>query len=374
MIRVMQFADVINRYDFIDTIVQRANRGWFEVGVCVRAGESNIEAPVYPRDTPRWTLNGASRREIPRAAVQLARLLRRWGADILHTHHYDQAVIGLLATRLHPGTKLVVGRHYSDAIYRSSWGWRRKALLAVERAVNRAAARIVVPSSYVAEIVSRWQKVPPGKVDCVPYGFVAEKYVAPRPSDVQRVREELGLAGRFAVGNFSRLHEEKGQRFLVRAMAEVRARDLDVILLVVGEGPERAALERQIKATGLGDRVRLLGWRRDAMALMAAMDAVVQPTLQEAFSQVMAEALWMGKPLVITDVSGAIDVIRDGENGLLVPKADPNALAGVVARLVADAPLRARLGAAGRAYVEEHLTIEKIIPMYEQVYLRAMGA
>jgi glycosyltransferase involved in cell wall biosynthesis len=110
------------------------------------------------------------------------------------------------------------------------------------------------------------------------------------------------------------------------------------------------------------------------MALMAAMDAVVQPTLQEAFSQVMAEALWMGKPLVITDVSGATDVIRDGENGLLVPKADPNALAGAVARLVADAPLRARLGAAGRAYVEGHLTIEKIIPMYEQVYLRAMGA
>jgi glycosyltransferase involved in cell wall biosynthesis len=97
-------------------------------------------------------------------------------------------------------------------------------LLAVEWAVNRAAARIVVPSSYIAEIVSGWQKVPLGKVDLVPYEFVAEKYAALRQSDVQRIREELGLAGRFAVGNFSRLHEEKGQRFLVRAMAEVRAR------------------------------------------------------------------------------------------------------------------------------------------------------
>ena len=374
MIRVLQFADVINRYDFMDALVQRTDRGRFVIGVCVRTSESYFEAPVYPRDTPQWTLNGISRWEIPRAAFQLARLLRRWGADILHAHHYDQAVIGLLATWLYPGTKLVVGRHYSDAIYRSSRGWKRKALLAVEQAVNRAAARIVVPSSYIAEIVSGWQKVPPGKVDRVPYGFVAEKYAAPRPSDVRCVREELGLAGRFAVGTFGRLHEEKGQRFLVRAMAEVRARDPDVILLVVGEGSERAALERQIKATGLGDRVRLLGWRRDTMVLMAAVDAVVQPTLQEAFSQVMAEALWMGKPLVITDVGGVTDVIRDGENGLLVPKADPNALAGAVARLVADAPLRARLGAAGRAYVEEQLTIEKIIPMYEQVYLRAMGA
>src|ERR1700682_3238895 len=198
MIRVLQFADIINRYDFIDALVQRADRGRFEIGVCVRTGESNIEAPVYPRDTPQWTLNGISRREISRAAFKCARLLRQWKVDILHAHHYDQAVIGLLATRLHPGTKLVVGRHHSDAIYRSSRGWRRKALLAVEWAMNRAAARIVVPSSYIAEIVSGWQKVPPGKVDLVPYGFVAEKYTAPRPSDVQRVREELGLARRFA--------------------------------------------------------------------------------------------------------------------------------------------------------------------------------
>ena len=268
----------------------------------------------------------------------------------------------------------MVGRHYSDAINRSSRGWKRKALLAVEQAVNRAAARIVVPSSYIAEIVSGWQKVSPGKIDRVPYGFVAEKYAAPRPSNVQRVREELGLTGRFAVGNFSRLHEEKGQRFQTQAMVEFRARDPDVILLVVGEGPEWAALERQIEVAGLGDRVRLLGWRHDAMVLMAAVDAVVQPTLHEAFSQVMAEALWMRKPLIITDVSGATDIIRDGENGLLVPKADPGALASAIGRLAADESLRVRLGEAGRAYVEEHLRIEKIIPQYEQVYLRTMGA
>ena len=68
----------------------------------MRTCASNIEAPVYAEDTPRWVLNGTSRREIPRAAYQLASLLRRWRADILHTHHYDQAVIGWLATRIYP--------------------------------------------------------------------------------------------------------------------------------------------------------------------------------------------------------------------------------------------------------------------------------
>ena len=92
------------------------------------------------RRTPtRWVLNGTSKKEIPRAACRLASLLRRWRADVLHTHHYDQAVIGWLATRIYRKTRLVIGRHYSDSIYRSTTGLKRKTLLALEQMVNRAA-------------------------------------------------------------------------------------------------------------------------------------------------------------------------------------------------------------------------------------------
>ena len=204
----------------------------------------------------------------------------------------------------------------------------------------------------------------------MPYGFVPEKYVPPHPDEVQRLRAELGLEGRFALGNFARLHEEKGQRFLIRAMEDLHADFPQLALLIVGEGPERAALEQQIRHAGLGDVVRLLGWRRDAMTLMAAVDAVVQPTLQEAFSQVMAEALWMGKPLVITDVSGATDVIQDSHNGLLVPKGDPRALMVAIERLVCDAGLREKLATNGKHYVTQNLGSENIIRQYEKSYER----
>lgn len=374
MIRVLQFADLINRHDFIDNIVQRADRGRFELGVCVRTGECNIEAPVYGDNVRRWLIPGASRRNVPAAAVRLAGILRSWKADILHAHHYDQAVIGMLATRLCPRTRLVIGRHYSDAIYRCTRRWKRRALLGIEQLANRRAERIVVPSTAIAQIVTERQRVSPGKVDCVPYGFVATKYAHVPSEKVEEVREELGLRDRFVIGNFSRLHEEKGHRFLIEALPELRRRIPEVLLLVVGEGPERARLERQIEEAGLAGAVRLLGWRRDAMPLMAAVDAVVQPTLQEAFSQVMAETLWMRKPLVITDVSGATDIIQDGENGLLIPKANPAAIVEAVSRLAGDAALRQRLGETGRRYVEENLTIERIIPRYEQAYLRAVGA
>lgn len=374
MIRVLQFAGCINRYDFIDVIVQRADRLRFEVGVCTATEESNIAPPIYADHTPRWVLGSwTARRNLHRTAWRLAGVLREWRADILHTHHYDEAVIGWLATRFYRRTRLVVGRHYSDAIYRSSNKWKQRGLLALEQMVNRAATRIVAPSSFIRSIVCDWQEVSTDKVDCVPYGFVEEKYAAPRPADIASVRAELGLDGRFVIGNFSRLHEEKGQRYLVDAMRNMRKSIPKVLLLIVGEGAERDRLERQVALAGLRDAVRLLGWRRDAMTLMAAVDVVVQPTLQEAFSQVMAEAMWMEKPLVITDVSGATDIIRDRQNGRLVPKANPRALFEAVTQLADDQTLRRRLGIAGRNFVNENLRIEKVIPQYEEVYLKAMG-
>jgi L-malate glycosyltransferase len=373
MIRVLEFADIINRYDFIDNIVQQADRHRFEIGVCVRTNTCNIEAPIYGQDTPRWTLSGISRREIPRAAWELARLLRRWKADILHTHHYDQSVIGWLATRIYPRPRLVIGRHYSDAIYRSTHGLKRKALLTLEQTINRAATRIIVPSSFIVEILTRRQGVPPSKVDQIPYGFVAGKYANQSPTTRDEVRRELGLEGRFVVGNFARLYKDKGQRFLIQAMALLRSQVPEATLLIVGEGPERARLEGLVHELGLCDLVRLLGWRRDAMALMSAVDVVVQPTLEEAFSQVMAEALWMARPLIITDVSGAPDIIRHGENGLMVPREDANALAEAIGRLAHDHEFRESMAKAGREYVIDRLSIGAVIPLYERAYLQAIG-
>jgi glycosyltransferase involved in cell wall biosynthesis len=372
VLRILQFADIVNRYDFIDNIVRYADPGLFHVGVCVRSLENNIADPCYTRELPFFQVAGPGRAQVPRASYELAAILRKWNVDVLHTHHYDQAVIGLLATRLFRRTRLVVGRHYSDAIYRSSFGMKRRVLLGLESVVNRSASRIVVPSCMIRDILTSWQGINANKIDLVPYGFVPAKYQVPPSDRLRKLRSDLGLNGRCVFGTFSRLHEEKGHRFLLKAVACLRPRWPNLTLLVVGEGPERAALERQVSELGLESIVRFLGWRNDIIDLMAMVDAVVQPTLQEAFSQVMIEALWMGKPLVITDVSGATDLIDNGRNGLLVPKADSQALGSAIEKLAADESLRKSLGAAGHAFVQLHLSVEKVIPRYERVYLRAM--
>lgn len=372
MIRVLHFARIINPSDFIDNIIAGADPTTFQMAVCVRSTASALSPTRSGEAIPKYFVSW-SKQDLPAAVLRLTRVLRAFQPDILHTHHYEEAVMGWLATRLVPRTRLVIGRHYSDTIYRVSTGVKRASLLTFENRANRAARRIVVPSTAIHDILTRWQKVPSAKVDTIPYGFNPYKYDQVDPEAAQHIRQELGLERHIVLGTFGRLHQEKGHRFLIQAMAQLRDSTTPTTLLILGQGPEQRALEQQIADAALGDTVRLLGWRSDAMSVMSALDMVVQPSLEEAFSQVMGEALFMGKALIMSDVGGVSDVIQNGANGMIVPPADANALATAIASLSGDESLRLRMGRAGRSYAQEHLTMHKVVPLYEQAYLRALS-
>jgi glycosyltransferase involved in cell wall biosynthesis len=372
MIRVLHFSDIINRYDFIDVIVRGANASEFLVGACVRTAESNIADHGYAgSDIPFWNLRTPSRKSILLCAWRLAGILRSWAPDILHTHHYEQAVIGWIATRICTRTRLVVGRHYSDALYRVPGRVRRAMLLQIEAIVNRSAARIIVPSQTIHKILAERQGVSAGKIDVIPYAFDPSKYTIPSPAEIRQTREELGLHGRFVVGTFARLHPEKGHSFLLQSAAALRRQIPGIQFLFLGDGPERLAIETVIRRSGLEDIVRLAGHRRDVMTVMAAVDVVVQPTLQEGFSQVMAEALWMGRPLIFTNVSGTVDILKDGENAILAPIADWKGLAAAIERLATNPEECNRIASNGRAYAERNLGLERI-SLYERCYREAV--
>lgn len=371
LIKILQFADVINRYDFIDNLVNFSDKTRFEMSVCVRSEEHNIAKPQFHEETKYKLLPGNSRRDLLQTAWKLSRILREWRIDLLHAHHYEQAIIGWIATKIYPKTKLIIGRHYSDAIYRQPKGVKASALLKLEQVINHWATRIIVPSQYIFEILTVRQKISPDKVDVVLYGFVPEKYTPPTTEQIEKVRAEFAMDSKFVVANFSRYHEEKGHRYLVEAVAKLRDKIPNLLVLCVGEGGERHNLERQIDKLHVGENIKLVGWRRDAMTIMAAVDTVAQSTLQEAFSQVMVETLWMSKPLVITDVSGAPDIIQNAENGLLIPKADSDALANAITTLFSNLLLREKLARNGRIFVEKNLVIDKMIKDYEKSFLRA---
>jgi len=372
-VRVLQFADLVNRHDFIDTIVRNTDPGSFAMSVCTMARPSNIEDPRYGEaGISCHELPTATRWQYPWAAIRLASLLRRQRIDVVHAHHFDPCVIAAAATLLRPRTRLVVGRHYSDAIYLHATGWRRRAMLGIERVVNRRAGRVVVPSSRIMGLLVEGQGVPADKVALIPYGFDAAKYERVEPATVQGLRATLGLDGRFTIATFGRLYEDKGHRFVLAALAEVLASVPNLRYCIVGEGAQRPSLERQVREFGLRDVVTFLGWRHDVPELMAAVDVVVQPSVQEAFSQSMAEALFMGRPLVIADVSGASELVPDDSIGVIVPCRDPAAIARALIELAGTPERRSALGGAARRHARGAFTIERAIPLYEAVYREAV--
>ena len=168
------------------------------------------------------------------------------------------------------------------------------------------------------------------------------------------LRAELGLDGDVLVFA-GRLGPQKAVGVLLEALGRVS----DVTLVIAGDGPERAALERRVAELGLDARVRFLGSvpRETVLRLFRAADASVLPSAWENFPHTVVEALAVGCPVIATAVGGVPEVVRDGENGLLVPPGDSAALADAIERFFGDASLRERLrGAAARSvegYSEE---------------------
>lgn len=369
----MHFADVINRYDFIDNVVRNVTEPRFHMSATTLVSKTNIKAPEYNSAGIRnFVLGACSRREYPVTVFRLARILRGEKIDVLHAHHFDPNMIAWAATRLHPATRLVVGRHYSDDHHAYLDGLKRQGYLGAEALVHHAAARIVVPSTMIRDLLVGRQHVSASKVSVIPYAFDVERYRWPNPAQRARLRAELGIGDGFAFATVGRILPKKGHRYLLTALTELAADLPDAVWIVLGDGPSRGELEQGVRRAGLADRVRFLGWRTDALEVMAAADVIVQPTLQEAYSQVMVEALWMGTPLIITEVSGATDLLYSGRTGMLVPRADSPALARAIRTLHANPALRAALAGAARELVEAKLSLKRIIPLYEAVYAGAM--
>jgi glycosyltransferase involved in cell wall biosynthesis len=374
-IRVLHFTRFINRHDFIDTVIRFADRNRFRLMACTLIKQTNIEAPQYETaGIPHAVLHCGERRQYLLAILRLAWLLRRCSVDVLHTHHYEETLIGVLAAKLAGAARVVVGRHYHDELYQVAAGMKLRKLLSLEGFCNRTARTIVVPTTLIRRLLVERQAVPERKVRVIPYGFEfeAERYRISGADTARSIRRELGLDGHFVIGNFGRHFKTKGQDYLIQGFAKL-ARDVpEARLLIVGDGPSHQELRALADKLEISQQVIFTGWRPDAARLMEAVDVVAHPTLHEALPQVMVEALAKGKPLIISDVSGS-DHIDDMRTGILIPLRDVGAIFEAL-RWVVEHPEEARLlGERGRAYVLENLDIRRVIRQYEACYEAVAG-
>jgi glycosyltransferase involved in cell wall biosynthesis len=319
---------------------------------------TTADARPEPRSYPvRW-VSRAKPALLRHLAVggQIVRAAR--GADCVYaTTMVRRAALGAALARRELVVKLVADEAYErerrsgrfagtlEAFQAHRGSLRTRLLRATRTAALRRARRVVVPSAYLREIAVGWG-LAPHRVTVVQNPAPAVDAVPSR----EDARAALGIGGP-ALGTAGRLTAQKALGDTLEALARVS----DVELVVRGDGPERPTLERQAAELGLSERVRFLGagTRDDVVALFRAVDAAVVTSAWENLPHTLLEALAVGTPVIATTVGGIPEIVVDGENGLLVPPGNVDAIASAIERITRDDELRRELAAGAQPSVEE---------------------
>ena len=287
------------------------------------------------------------------AALRYARALRRARVRVVHSGSIFAHALGLLAAPL-AGARLVW--HVQDIVSPRLAGGLVLPVFAWLGA--RRADLVVCPSEAVAAgLRDHWPDGARGRPRVVHNGLDLSGYDPARPATL---RHELGLTDDLFVAlHIGRLVPWKGQREFLAAASLVARDQPRARFVVVGdtafEGPAyRDELHALARRLGLWERVIFTGWRQDIPALLAAADVLVHSSvLPEPFGLVIVEAMAMERPVVASQFGGPAEIVRDGEEGLLVDPRDPAEIARALLRLADDPGARARMGRAGRARAEE---------------------
>jgi len=295
---------------------------------------------------------------------ELRRVLIQDKVMILHCHGFKADFYGLLAAK--PlGIPLIATSHL--------WTKSSRLIRLYERVDGfclRFFDRVVVVSRPIREDLTK-AGVSGNRVTVIPNGVDVDGFSQGRP---ERLRSELGLGREeIVIGVIARLSPEKGHGHLLRAACTVLQEEPKVRFLLVGDGPLRRALEREVSILGLTGFVIFGGNRADMPEVYAISDIVVSASLREGFPLSILEALAASRPVIATRVGGVPEIVQDDVTGILVDPGDEIGLANAILGLLRDAPHRRALGQAGRKLVEERFSVHRMAREYMRVYTDMAG-
>lgn len=308
-----------------------------------------------------------------KALVRLVGLVRRLRPHVVHTHMAKAGTLARLAAWL-AGVPVIVHTYHGHVFHGYFSARKTRLFLAVERALGRITARIVVVGERQREEIAHYGIARRGKLLPIRLGLELDRFFA---ADEQRgqLRRELGVGpGVPLIGIVARLVPIKAHEDFFAAARLVRESLPEARFVVVGDGERRAELEALMEDLGLSPAVRFLGWRRDLPAIYADLDVVTLVSLNEGSPVALIEALAAARPVVSTAVGGVPEVVVHDETGLTVPARDPAALAEAILRLLREPALARRLGAAGRRHVYPRYASTRLVEEMRALYLAELAA
>ena len=349
---------------------ERLDRRRFAVSVvCIRENGplmARYKAAGIPvHSFPMASLLGT---ESIRQAGRLIRLFRQERTEVVHSHDAYTSVYGTMCARI-AGVRGVIAS-------RRSWysPHLQGRILRANRIAYRFADRVVGNSPSVSRLVESEGGVKASRIVTIPNFLDPESFEPIAPAERRRMLDEMGVPeGAFVVGIVARLSTVKDHGTLLRAIASLRDQIPALHLVLVGDGPERGAIESQAASLGITDVVHLAGERTQPPNLHGLFDVSVLCSTTEAFPNSVLEAMAAARPVVATDVGGTPDAVHEGTTGLLVRPSDPSRLADAILRLYNEPALRVKLGNAGCAAARVGYGADAVIAKVEALYTQLAG-
>jgi sugar transferase (PEP-CTERM/EpsH1 system associated) len=300
------------------------------------------------------------------AINQLAERFRRLKPDVVHSRNWG-AIESVLAARLAGVPGVIHSEHGYELGMENGLPLRQRAFRALS---YRAAGAVVTVSEELRKFHSAQAWISPRKMRVIPNGVNTKRY-KPDAQARAAIRKELAIEpNAIVVSTIGRLIALKDHRSFINAMRTVTESVPGVIGMIVGDGPERENLSRQIAESGLERKVIMAGERQDVNALLAASDLFCLPSKLEGMSNTILEAMAAGLPTIATFVGANPELVVEGETGALVPVGDTTALAKTISDFVSAPGLLARAGAMARERVLKNFSLDLMMHRYRELYMQ----
>ncbi len=332
-------------------------------------------APAFTRRVTNPDVEFISLHKSPGHGVRLYprlyRLFRTRRPAIVHTRNLA-ALEAVVPARAAGVPVRVHGEHGWDV---SDPAGTRRKFQVMRRAYSPFVSRYVALSAQIESYLAERVGIAPGRIERICNGVDTGRFHPATAGRAALPGCPFTAPGLVLVGTVGRLQAVKDPLNLVRAVALARQQGgaaAALRLVLAGDGPLRGALEAEIRRAGVGDVVWLAGERSDVPELMRALDVFVLPSQAEGISNTILEAMASGLPVVATAVGGNAELVVPGETGVLVPAADPAALADALRLQAEDAAMRHACGAAGRRRVEAGFSLDGMVERYAALYRKLL--
>ena len=302
-------------------------------------------------------LGGCGARHFLGVTARLTKLLKTQRPAVLQSFMFHANLVGRIAARRAGVPRVVCGIRVAER----EKGWHPW----LDRLTHSMVDRYACVSRAVAEFSRDKGHLPAGKLTVIHNGIDLSGF----PADARADLAPQGIpAGARVVACVGRLARQKGQEWLIRSTRRWLAEVPDCHLLLVGDGPDRARLERCVVQTGLADRIHFAGYRSDVPAILAASDVLVLPSAWEGMPNIVLEAMATGLPVVASDVEGVRELLGPLADEQTVSHGDEPALTRRLTAILSDASHARALGTANRQRVEQSFSIEHTCRAYEQLW------